>query len=212
MSTTHRNPRTASLLSEQEAAAPPPHVASATIEPPYVQIEVRLYTFETVPPRLQDTVSIAEWRSLGCQVQPILKWNDQLDTYLSVLDFFFWMVCVTTWVWDPWALVTGLNDTWRFALNMASIVLLLIGFQLVLNRVQKWQQRALETACRAAQDATFGSLGWALEGRYHGTDEYCRRRAHSVIYFNPLPACNGDGNNWYQTENAAAVFQRVELP
>jgi hypothetical protein len=211
MSTTHHNPRTAALLSEQEAAAPPPHVASATTEPPYVQIEVRFYTFETVPPRLRATVSIAEWRSLGSQVQPILKRNDQLDTYLSVLDFFCWMVCVTVWVWDPWALVTGLNDTWRFALNMATIVLLLIGFQLVQNRVQKWQQRALETSCRAAQDATFGSLGWALEGRYHGTDEYCCR-AHSVIYFNPLPACNGDGNHWDQTENAVAVFRRVALP
>jgi hypothetical protein len=209
MSTDQQNPRAAALLSESEseAALPPSqHGTATTIEPPpYVRIEVRFYTFQTVPTRLQDTVSLSEWRSLGCQVQPILRKNDQFDTFLTLLDFLCWMVCVAILAWNPGAIVvTGTNDNWRsFAITMGTIVLLLIGFQCLQNCVQNWQQRALQTVCRAAQEATFQSLGWALDGRYHGTVE-CRQRAPSVIYFNPLPVqSDGHGNRWDQTGDVA---------
>jgi hypothetical protein len=194
------NPRTAALLSAPEDLETPPHTAK-TIKPPYVRIVIHPHAWcENVPTRLQDTVSPAQWQSLGRDLQPILLQNHVLDKYLALLVFFcgvaFIVVAATT---DPLALVTG-DENLRLVLTVGVIALWMVGFQMVHNRVQKWQQRALETACRAAEETAFRSLGWALDGRYQGGAVRCR--TPSVIYFNPLHDSYG-GNHWEESGEAA---------
>jgi hypothetical protein len=211
MSTTMQNPE--ALLSvaareEQETPLSPPppllHSAATTFEPPYVRIVPRFYSFETVPTRLQDTVSMSAWQSLGRTVRPVLRRNEQLDKCLTWICFLFWMTYVVLLIVDPWAVIAR-NENWPLA--MGTIVLALVGFLTMQSLVQKWQQRALETACRSAEQTTFRSLGWALDGCYNGGLVCCR--IPSVIYFSPLDIRNE--NHWYESEHAA-ISPFVFLP
>jgi hypothetical protein len=190
-----QNPRTAALLSsapEQQET----HFATSnnkSIEPPYVRIAIHPHAWcENVPTRLQDTVSPTQWQALGRELQPILLQNHAFDKYLTLLVIFgcvaFIAVAATT---DPWAHVTG-DENVRLTLTMGIIALLAVGYQAVQMWVQNWQQRALESVCRSAEETTFRSLGWALDGRYQGSVACCR--TPSVIYFNPLGHLRNGGS------------------
>jgi hypothetical protein len=205
MSTTMQNPEallSAAAPEEQETPLTPPppllHSAATTFEPPYVRIVPRFYAFETVPTRLQDRVSMAAWQSLGRTVRPVLRRNEQLDKCLTWICCLFWATYVVLLIVVPWAVIAR-NDNWRFALTMGTIVLGLVVYLMVQSMVQEWQQRALETACRSAEQTTFRQLGWALDGCYNGGVVCCR--IPSVIYFSPLDIRNE--NHWYESEHAA---------
>jgi hypothetical protein len=129
---------------------------------------------------------------LGRELQPILLQNHAFDKYLTLLVIFgcvaFIAVAATT---DPWAHVTG-DENVRLTLTMGIIALLAVGYQAVQMWVQNWQQRALESVCRSAEETTFRSLGWALDGRYQGSVVCCR--TPSVIYFNSLGHVRNGGS------------------
>jgi hypothetical protein len=167
-------PSRAALLS-QESSVPPPYLRVFLSRDNRPSLEV-------VPLSLQDSISLTEWRSFWCDLEPVLLRNERIETYVRWGSLFYLAAYIAFPLW-----LASLSEAWHEVLLLSSIVLLMWGFYVARACVQGVQLRALQDACRSAENAVFRSHGWALDAHHEMSNVCCCDIGNrSVVYFIPL--------------------------
>jgi hypothetical protein len=184
-------PNRAALLS-QESSPPPSDVGSSSSSSSQVFLSRHHRpSLEGVPLSLQDSISLTNWWTFWCDLEPVLLKNERIDTYMRWGTLFFWVGYAAIAYLQPWPTFILTSESWHQVSLVSNIVLLLWGFRVVRVFVQgcRLLRQWLGVGCASRNGKCLWlRTRWSI-GRVHGVSQGPDQQImwRTVLLHIPLP-------------------------